>query len=183
MQPTYGVFPQVKEIPARDCADRMESIQHQFDHCSASNGDSPRSIQDLRRTAVLLAALRGLYSGAPEDVRAFADSAYWQALSDGLHVTDDLSSQLAGCRRSHLTAVRCSNSEAAASDAACHSLLHTQGYSVLPPPASSAPTELFAALQRTAQNLRAAGWPPAFLLLYDEVWLYVVDPIFERYER
>ena len=39
-----------------------------------------------------------------------------------------------------------------------------------------------AALHETVLRLRAAGWPPAFLLVYDEVWVDLIDPLFEAFE-
>ena len=31
------------------------------------------------------------------------------------------------------------------------------------------------------QQLRAAGWPAAFIFLYDEIWVHVIDPLFATF--
>lgn len=158
----------------------MQSIQHQIERCLS---EGPRSIEQLYLYRDLLSTLQSLHLGQTEVMAEFEDPAYWETLSDGLHVTDNQPAALDQCRKSRKAAVGDDEEEDAA---ALHELLNEQGFVVLPPllchPGNSS-SLLFARLQQTVLNLRAAGWPPVFIFLYDEFWIEVVDPLFDVCER
>lgn len=53
------------------------------------------------------------------------------------------------------------------------------GYHVSPPPSTAASLSL--AINHTLSALASAGWPPQFLLLYDETWALLADTIAQQY--
>jgi hypothetical protein len=55
-------------------------------------------------------------------------------------------------------------------------------FTVLRPPGGDR-CLVYSRLQQTVLNLRAAGWPPPCIYLYDELWVELIDPLFDVYEQ
>jgi hypothetical protein len=123
-------------------------------HAAAHNGD-PMPPATVRATMRKLLALQSLYFEDAEAVSAYGDRGYWEALAGGeLHVTDTPRRVSGG-----------TTSTVAAGE------LGAEGYTIIRGGAApSGDPAIFARLNRAAGALAAAGWPPAFLLVYDEVW-------------
>ena len=127
-------------------------------------------IIDRARTLEVLFELQTLYFGDDEAVLKYGDPAYWEDLSGGRLTCC--------CRDSNNDVVidEDKDDKNASQDNIDLSLLPnnllkeitTKGYFVLPPPMNSntSPT----ALSSTLQALKSTGWPPQFLLMYNEVW-------------
>lgn len=87
---------------------QVGAIQHQLDRCLRASADTGlwHSAGDFDRVEDFLVAVHSLYHAEPDAVAAFGDRAYWEELSVGLHVTDELSERLAESRRRRRTAAR-----------------------------------------------------------------------------
>jgi hypothetical protein len=79
-----------------------------------TSDDAP--LEQLSRCQDLLSAtLHGLYERQPELITHFADAAYWEELSDGLHVTADLTNSLFRSRTKRLVAATTNEQKATSS--------------------------------------------------------------------
>ena len=126
-----------------------------------------------------------MYFEDSEATELFGDASYWEKLSGGaLHVTgtplrsNDVCGHGAsgGEHRTGGTAdARAPQPRLLATTpaAGAHAVsnLKERGFAVLPRGAVPAGgTDVFERLGKGVAALRAAGWPPAFLLVYDEMW-------------
>ena len=127
---------------------RQEASYPQF-----NNGSSmPSSVR--ARTFTMLQHLEGLYFGDTDAVAKFGDVEYWVNLSQGmLSVSSD--------------AIKLDVISPPAAD--LKESIAERGYHINPR-CSSLPINYSAAIASTLVRLRSKGWPPQFLLMYDEVW-------------
>ncbi|GMH87745.1 hypothetical protein TrST_g3111 [Triparma strigata] len=58
--------------------------------------------------------------------------------------------------------------------------IETDGYHISPPPQNT-PKDLSFAINHTLSSLSSHGWPPQFLLLYDEIWSLLSSTISSHY--
>ena len=132
------------------------------------------SSEERKETHGKLVVLSDLLYGDDITIDAFSDVTYWESLSrGGLHVCAAVSGT--GTSSSDATAspsdddggVRDANESSAATER-----LRADGHTIFAPRAD-ADTDAdanFVPIRDTVLALREAGWPPAFALLYDEVW-------------
>ncbi len=162
-------------------ADKPWGAHFRACHICSPAGSRKEALDD--RVESVKEVLRRLYNlDDPALCGRYLDAAavaYWRSLVDGTGLTlsegDPLSSPDAH-----------SAAEApAASVAAAAARLDEQGFFVLEdvqwdcrdPSSSSSSASFFAAFAEGARRLKAAGWPAAFLLLYDQPW-QLTDAIF-----
>lgn len=135
----------------------------------------PMSPEQATNTAGILAALEGLYFEDTASVERFADPGYWETLADHrLHCSHSIAAELVAARAAVPDPV-------ARGRAAAREQLSESGFAVLTAAEGGHPAGLFDAVQHTMQQLRAAGWPAAFIFLYDEIWVHVIDPLFATF--
>ncbi|GMH71206.1 hypothetical protein TL16_g05591 [Triparma laevis f. inornata] len=65
-------------------------------------------------------------------------------------------------------------------DSPLMSAIEIDGYHISPPPPST-PDSLSFAINHTLASLASHGWPPQFLLLYDEIWTLLSSTISSHY--
>jgi hypothetical protein len=104
-----------------------------------------------------------LYEGDARTAANFADRSYWESISCGLHCTGE-------------SAVNARAEEWCASDRDFNELGYTIGRRV-DNTQSTPDSTPFSAIHQTVLNLQLHGWPPAFILMYDEGWA-VIDSMF-----
>jgi hypothetical protein len=128
---------------------------------------------DRVKTLEMLMHLQTMYFGDDEAVAKYGEAAYWNALAKGqMTCSDKLSSS---------SSSKSTDTDEEADGSNCNmldqTLLHqitTEGYHVLPPPPKTASTNnqsrsySSTAFTSTLKALEDAGWPPQFLLLYNE---------------
>lgn len=126
--------------------------------------------------------LQSLYFEDREALALYGDVAYWESISDGaLTVTSDPTAWAAKCTTEHLLTQKSPSTGTGISNATAAQLeqLGEAGYAVLPG-ATGSDDPVFEALERTAANLAAHGWPPGFLFVYDEMWALIAN-LWETY--
>jgi len=139
---------------------------------------------DRSRTLEMLFELQTLYFGDNEAVVKYGEPAYWEDLSGGL---------LTCCRTSDDDEPATDDHKDAADDEEeapqnssmpmallpSHLLQHitSQGYHILPPPPRRSKQESSMAFSSTLEALVKAGWPPQFLLMYNETWDLLKDAV------
>ncbi|CAK0903128.1 unnamed protein product [Prorocentrum cordatum] len=143
----------------------------------------PMSDEVLTKTMDILLFFQGLYF-EEADAGTYPDRQFWEGISAGLHVSDDLTDQLTKLQGKF---------SPEPINAAQVVQLRERGFAVLDSAhllqggrgtASEAESAaVLAALVQTIHNLRAHGWPPCFIFVYDELWLHVVYPLFDIFEE
>jgi len=130
------------------------------------------SVEEAEKAQGVLEVLSGLYFSEPDTVSTFENTAYWEALA-GLKCTDEPLSHRAGvgCRDASKAA------DASIAEATLRSL-EAEGNCVIPCGHQRATAVL---LGSAVKKLGEAGWPPAFVLIYDEAWV-LVDGLFQAVE-
>jgi len=141
----------------------------------------PMSDELLTKTRDVIFFFQDLYF-EEADSSTYPDRHFWERISTGLHISEDLTDQLCKLREQR---------PPEPIDAAQVLQLRERGFAVLDavhlqqggaaPKAESA--AVLSALEQTIYNLRAEGWPPSFIFLYDELWLHVIDPLFDVFEE
>lgn len=136
---------------------------------------------DRRQTLDMLMQLQTLYFGDDDAVTKYGNADYWNALAKGQLTCNTHN----GCDEDDELST---NTTAAAIDIPLASLksksfvdqITTRGYHVLPspPPKSKNITNhQSSAFTNTLKALKDAGWPPQFLLMYDETWDLLRDTV------
>lgn len=123
---------------------------------------------DRRQTLEMLLELQTLYFGDDEAIKKYGDAAYWNALASGKLTC--CGSSLSNQEIEQKGNVKKSSPSLNDNPNGNKELLEnisTQGYHVLPPTDGNQPPSAFT---DTIKALADAGWPPQFLLMYDETW-------------
>ncbi|RQM21590.1 hypothetical protein B5M09_007112 [Aphanomyces astaci] len=146
------------------------NLQRQLDAYAAAMG-VPMPAEMARHAISQLFVLEKLFfEDPPHPTSVLHDPTHWTALVGGssLHVT---SSPLANSAFS----ITSSSSKFSTDDATGTSVvLSEQGYTVLDPFAQANHTTYsLAALEAGVHALHAAGYPPAFIFVFDEAWAYL----------
>ena len=124
---------------------------------------------DRALTLEMLLQLQTLYFGDDDAVLKYGDPSYWE----------DLSGNALTCRRNvdgDPTKDDEENNKAAMHGDMLQQI-SSRGYHVLPPPPgriNKSNTQIFS---NTLDALALAGWPPQFLLMYDETWELLQDTV------
>mmetsp|Transcript_8380 Transcript_8380/g.13584 ORF Transcript_8380/g.13584 Transcript_8380/m.13584 type:complete len:382 (-) Transcript_8380:40-1185(-) len=139
---------------------------------------------DRAKTLEMLFQLQTLYFGDDEAVAKYGKSAYWDDLATGG------GERLMCCRTVDADAVPADNNPNQQRDvdtqntpmALLSNLLEniaSKGYHVLPPPPNrrEGRNQSSTAFSSTLEALANAGWPPQFLLMYDETWELLKDAV------
>tara|TARA_B110000208_G_scaffold140706_1_gene169781 strand:+ start:140 stop:1555 length:1416 start_codon:yes stop_codon:yes gene_type:complete len=146
----------------------MDAIRGNHSHWScAEEWDDA----ELAQAITLLHSLNGLLRSDPVILAPFASSSYWETLCPRFHVSERASGPI---REDDVAAPRWDTAAAEVS-------LNTVGFAVVPPPAAADPS-FYKDLQHAIGTLEREGWPPSFIFVYDEVWAYVVFPLFDAME-
>ena len=133
---------------------------------------------DRARTLEMLFELQTLYFGDNEAITKYGEPAYWEDISGGL---------LTCCRTSSDDDDDPSKDDHKDDEAhnmsmallPSHLLQHitSQGYHVLPPPPRRRKQQSSMVFSITLEALAKAGWPPQFLLMYNETWELLKDVV------
>ena len=110
-------------------------------------------------TARKIKTLTDLYFEEPAAIESFSNCAYWEMLSDGMHVS----------RNEHEGETRIEETLANLEN------LTNTGHTIFAFDRDSASQARVAKVHTTILALRKAGWPPAFIFIYDEAWALVDD--------
>jgi hypothetical protein len=141
---------------------------------------------DRGQTLEMLTQLQTLYFGDDEAVTKYGDADYWNALAKG--------QMTCSCNYSSSSPVVSpppsaddeeDNTTTVDDDDVTRlngNLLHqitTEGYHVLPPSPHATLQSKYSSstFTRTLKALEDAGWPPQFLLMYDETWELLRDTV------
>lgn len=124
---------------------------------------------DRAKTLEILFELQTLYFGDDEAVVKYGNPAYWEDLSGGLltccstntnNNDDNKSKDDDSSQDTPIMSIPPSN---------WMEQIISRGYDVLPPPPSKQQSST--AFSSTLEALALEGWPPQFLLMYNETWI------------
>ena len=135
--------------------------------------------------------LQGLYFEDAEAIGLYSSKEYWEDISEGaLTLTLDPSEWKIKFNASQTTtapATTATTATATATATTTTSANHTttqlneEGFAVIPNPTIPSTHPIFAAIKNTAQRLAERGWPPGFILIYDQVWELIIAPLWSVY--
>ena len=137
---------------------------------------------DRVKTLEMLMHLQTMYFGDDEAVAKYGEAAYWNALAKGQMTCSNNSSSSSSSSSSTSTDEEAdsSNDNTMLSQTVLHQIT-TEGYHVLPSPKTTTTNNQSnyssTAFTGTLKALKDAGWPPQFLLLYDEPWELLQDTV------
>jgi hypothetical protein len=116
--------------------------------------------------------LQTLYFGDEEAVMKYGDAAYWASLAKGQLSYAFSSSQTSTSSEDDNTSEETSLAHL---DPNLANQITTKGFHVLPSPKHNKYSPV--AFTSTLKALADAGWPPQFLLMYDETWQLLRDSV------
>eukprot|EP00956_Cyclotella_meneghiniana_P025037 scaffold51383_cov67-Cyclotella_meneghiniana.AAC.3 len=122
---------------------------------------------DRAATLEILMELQTLYFGDDEAVIKYGDPDYWNALAKG--------QMTCSCITEDATIIENRTSLHRLNDNLLH-MITSEGYHVLPP-SRQRKSYSSSAFTNTLRALKDAGWPPQFLLMYDETWSLLRDTV------
>ncbi|GMI18036.1 hypothetical protein TrLO_g3946 [Triparma laevis f. longispina] len=141
----------------------------------------PLTDDQKAHTLAMMYELQTLYFGDDSAQAKYGDAKYWENLSGGrLHIVspgDQAADSKSGLPNAEES--RINDTPAPTSETPLMSAVAEVGYHVSPPPSTAASLSL--AINHTLSALASAGWPPQFLLLYDETWALLADTIAQQY--
>jgi hypothetical protein len=160
----------------------MAAILEQQKNLYLDEHGTPMNAVQEKQNFDIMVSLQGLYFCDAESISHFgSDAKYWETISDGLHCTsdvEDFSKRLEALRQKDASLKTAGGEKLTETGR----LIENQGFAVVD---NSNMTEarklVLRRIWNTVKNLEQEGWPAAFIFLFDEFWMFHVEPMFDIY--